>query len=514
MKKLPIGMQVFRQIISGGYVYVDKTRSIYELITQGKNYFLSRPRRFGKTLTCSTLESLFKGEKELFKDTWIYDHWDFKPYPVISISMAELNTETPGTVRETLIGKLKDMYKAYGLIPDTDDYKMLFIRLINALSVHGDVVVIIDEYDYPMLAHLGDPAAADAIRKVMREFYYVLKVTEASLRFVLLTGITKISKAGLFSTLNHLNEISFNSKYAEMLGYTETEMETYFDDFLREGSARLQISREELIARIKDYYDGFSFDGGHFVYNPFSMLCFFAEYRFESFWIQSGLSQSLIEYAKKRELTPERYLHTYLNETTLTSYEIESAPPESFLAQAGYLTFKARHEYLGYLLDYPNREVRDSFSSIILLSSYNLDALTKNNIVTDIVLGFENHDFDRVFDAMTRTFAAIPAKLYDNRKGYVEKEAYYHSIMLTLLWACELHVHAEEWTNRGMSDLVIEYRGDIWVIELKRMPAEAALKQITDKGYAKKYTSAPYLALVGIEIDVEQRNLKKYVIAQ
>ncbi|MDR3341682.1 MAG: AAA family ATPase, partial [Treponema sp.] len=202
MKDLPIGMQDFKQIITGGYVYVDKTQYLYELLKHGKNYFMSRPRRFGKTLTCSTLCYLFKGEKELFKDTWIYDQWDFKPYPVISISMAEINAESPETVRETLLATLIDIYKAYNLTPTTADYKTLFIRLINELSTPGEVVVLIDEYDRPMLEHINEPEIARAIRTILREFYLVLKTSEPCIKFTLLTGLTKITKAGVFSTLN------------------------------------------------------------------------------------------------------------------------------------------------------------------------------------------------------------------------------------------------------------------------------------------------------------------------
>jgi hypothetical protein len=512
MKELPIGMQDFKQIIDDGYTYVDKTRYFYELLKHGKNYFLSRPRRFGKTLTCSTLYYLFKGEKELFKDTWIYDKWDFKPYPVISISMTMIEAKNPDTITQDLKTMLLRIYREYGLEPRVDGYKALFSDLIDQLSAHGQVVVLIDEYDRPMIEHISEPEAARAIRAVMREFYLVVKGMESRLKFVLFTGLTKITKAGIFSTLNHLDELTTQPKFGAMLGYTQEELEAYFDGYLQAGASKLGVSREELVARVRDYYDGFSFDGEHFVYNPFSMLKFFSEYRFKNYWIQSGLSSSLAEYIKTHQIKPEDYLNSYMPEEMLTSYEIEQAPPQSFLAQSGYLTFQEDDPERGYRLDYPNREVRNSMSELILLGSYNIDGIESSALRDRVIVALRERKFEPVFDAMKATLANVPAKLYDNdkKKDYAEKEAYYHAVILTLLWACGLHVHAEEYTSRSMSDLVLDYHGDIWVIELKKASTTVSLQQIKDKGYAEKYAAAPFLALVGIEIDIEQKNLKTF----
>jgi hypothetical protein len=415
-------------------------------------------------------------------------------------------------VRSSLALQLKKRYAAYGLEHDDSDYKQLFSSLIQKLSERGKVVILIDEYDRPMLSHLGNPETAKAVRRIMQEFYLVIKDADADdyLKMVFLTGITKISKAGIFSTLNHLDELTLKEEYASMLGYTREELEATFNERIEEGSAKLNISREELLARIKDYYNGFSFDGKHFVYNPFSLLNFFSEYEFRNYWIQSGLPSSLAEYAKTHTLKPEDYLGTYLQEDVLTSYEIEQAPPESFLFQSGYLTFKEKDPYLGYLLGYPNREVRDSFSRLVLESAYATDARTRNHLQRNIIVALRKREFQPIFDAMNQTLANIPGKLYN--KEYQETEAYYHSIILTLLWACELHVHAEEYTSLGISDLVLEYRGDIYVMELKTSYAKTALTQIKTRGYAEKYKAAPYLALIGIAIDTEKRNLKDYTL--
>ncbi|MDR3334172.1 MAG: AAA family ATPase, partial [Treponema sp.] len=204
MKKLPRGMQDFKEIITKKFVYVDKTRYFWEMLDRGKSYFLSRPQRFGKTLMISTLYYLLKGEKELFKDTYIYDKWDFKEYPVVRMSMTEIDSRTPETVEASFKFRLGKLYRDYGLTPRSDNYKAMFQDLIETLSERGEVVVLIDEYDRPMLSHLGDIETANAIRAVMREFYIVIKDTEPLLRLALLTGLTKITKVGIFSTLNHL----------------------------------------------------------------------------------------------------------------------------------------------------------------------------------------------------------------------------------------------------------------------------------------------------------------------
>jgi hypothetical protein len=318
-----------------------------------------------------------------------------------------------------------------------------------------------------------------------------------------MTGITKFTKTGVFSALNNLRELTISSNYSTMLGYTEEELKTYFKEYIEKGADRLKISQDELLVKIKEYYNGFSFDGEHFVYNPFSILNYFAEYSFENYWMESGSPSFIIDYAKSHLLDPENYLHTYMQANLLTSYEIESAPPESFLVQSGYLTFKERDEELGYLLDYPNKEVRNSFSELILLGTCGVSKTTESSIATEIILGLKERDFGRVFEQMNRMISAIPYNLHD------KKESYYHSLMLTLFWACGLNALAEERTSRGMSDIVLNYHGDIYIIEFKKNKAQVALEQIKAKGYGKKYGAA---TLIGIEIDADAKSFKEYVL--
>jgi hypothetical protein len=295
-----------------------------------------------------------------------------------------------------------------------------------------------------------------------------------------------------------------------MLGYSKEELEQYFAEHIQKGAESLHILPEKLIYEIKDYYNGFSFDGIHFVYNPYSILNFFKEYEFKDYWISSGLPSVLASYAKTHNLTPEKYLLSYISDRELTAYEIEQAPPKNFLVQSGYLTFKGVNPYLGYLLDYPNREVKDSFSALIMSSAYNFDDDGYSDIQQEIIEAFAARDFAPVFAAMKRTLANIPGKLYENNQGYQKKEAYYHTVILTLLWACNLNVRAEEWSSKGIADLTLNFEGDIYIIELKIAPTKTALAQIKEKRYFEKYAGAPYLALIGIEIDAENKTLKEY----
>jgi hypothetical protein len=503
MKKLPIGIQDYKKLIEGGHVYVDKTKWIYEMASSGTPFFISRPRRFGKSLTVSALYYLFKGEKELFKDTWIYDKWEFKEYPVIKISMVDIDATSEETIEETLKEKLKEIYSDYNITPHSTNLKMMFSGLIRELAKKEKVALLIDEYEKPILDHLQDKETAEAIRSLLRNFYIVMKESDQYLKFVFMTGITKFTKTGVFSALNNLRELTISGNYSTMFGYTEEELRAYFKEYIEKGANQFKISQDELLAKIKEYYNGFSFDGEHFVYNPFSILNYFAEYSFENYWMNSGSPSFIIDYAKAHALHPEGYLQTYIRESKLTSYEIEAAPPESFLVQSGYLTFKEKHETLGYLLDYPNKEVRDSFSELVLLGTYNMSEMTESNIVTEIIMGLEEHDFSRVFEQMNRVIAAIPFNLHD------KKESYYHSVTLTLFWACGLNVSAEERTSRGMADLVLNYHGDIDIIEFKKDKATVALEQIKAKGYGKKYGAA---TLIGIEIDAEARHFRDYVL--
>src|SRR6056297_3862557 len=525
MKRLPIGIQDFRYMMENDYLYIDKTPYLHMLKDRGKFYFMSRPRRFGKSLTISTYDCMFRGEKELFKETWLYDNWAFEPQPVIRLNMSELDNRDEKRVEENIIYLLDEQYAAHGITKDTNMMKMAFATLIKRLyEKYGKrVIVLIDEYDKPILDHLNDHEMAKKIRTVLRTFYSTLKSSDAYLDFVFITGITKFTKVGVFSTLNNLDDISTWDEVSQMLGYTQEELERDFEPYLEKCANTMDMNQQGLFEAIKKHYNGFSFDGKHFVYNPFSILNFLNKKIFDNYWVESGSPSFIVKYAERHDIQPDQYLGKHVEKSILSTYEIEEAPPVSFLIQAGYLTFKDYKQDEGYLIDYTNKEVRDSFSELLMLSQYNHDFQEANDIRDEIRQALKNRDFERLFEQMRRTFSNIPYTIFEpgkkddtveTQRAYIERlEGFYHSVVLTMFWAAGINVRAEELTALGRSDLILEFEDEMYIIELKKQSPEVSLKQIRDKGYGTKYGDRK-LYLVGIEIDDENRNVSGYRIEE
>src|SRR6056297_1145805 len=277
-----------------------------------------------------------------------------------------------------------------------------------------------------------------------------------------------------------------------MLGYTQEELERDFEPYLEACETSMAMKRQELFNQIKQYYNGFSFDGNHFVYNPFSILNFLNKHEFDNYLAESGSPSFIVKYAKRHDLKPDRFLGKYVQKSFLSTYEIEEAPPVSFLIQAGYLTFKDYKKNEGYLIDYPNKEVRDTFSELLMLSQYNHDFQEANDIRQNIIKALKNRDFERLFEQMRRTFSNIPYTIFEpgkkddtveTQRAYIERlEGFYHSVVLTMFWAAGINVRAEELTALGRSDLILEFEDEMYIIELKKQPPEVSLKQIKDKG--------------------------------
>ena len=386
MKRLPIGIQDFQYMMENNYLYIDKTKYLHMLKDKGKFYFMSRPRRFGKSLTISTYDCMFRGEKELFKDTWLYDNWNFEPRPVIRFSMSELDRTDEKTVEESLIFKMEQLYEAYDIPIRTKNMKLMFSDLLEKVGRKKRAVVLIDEYDKPILDHLDNVKMAEKVRTKLRLFYSSLKDADPYLDFVFITGITKFTKVGVFSTLNNLDDISTWDEVSQMLGYTQEELERDFDPYLEACESSMGMNKQELFDQIKQYYNGFSFDGKNFVYNPFSILNFLNKGQFKNYWVESGSPSFIVKYANRHEIKPDKVLGKYVRETILSAYEIEAAPPVSFLIQ------------VGYLIDYPNKEVRDSFSELLMISEYNHDLQEANEIRDEIRQDLKNRDFERLYE--------------------------------------------------------------------------------------------------------------------
>ncbi|WGS65501.1 ATP-binding protein [Marinitoga aeolica] len=505
MKKLPIGIQDYKEIIEGNYIYVDKTKYIFDLIDNGKYYFLSRPRRFGKSLTISTLYYIFNGEKELFKDTYIYDKWEFKEYPIIRLNVLLAATDNEERFKKSLTKLIKQEGQRNNVEIIEEDYKFAFDELIIKLSKKGKVVILVDEYEKPILDNINNKEKAERYREILRDFYVTIKSRDEYIKFVFLTGITKFTKTGVFSALNNLNDISLDNDYSQMLGYTQEELESYFAEYIKETAEKLKITEKELLQEMKKYYNGFSFDGEHFVYNPFSILKFFQKKEFQNYWFESGSPSFIYEYIKGKKVTYEELTKYPVSAMDFSTREIEDAKANIFFAQAGYLTFKGIKRYglrKKYILDYPNIEVKNSFSELILEANYGLEEIEE----------IENKIYEKIeaneIEEIKRIISAIPYNLHQKR------ESYYHSLIYTILASAGLNVTAEELTNLGRSDLVLEHNDKIYLFEIKLdKSAKEAIKQIKEKKYYEKYISeGKEIYIIGININSEKRDIEDYII--
>nr|WP_232223896.1 AAA family ATPase [Marinitoga sp. 1137] len=368
MKKLPVGISDYKELIEENYIYVDKTKYLYDLINSGKFYFMSRPRRFGKSLTISAFYYLFKGERELFKDTYIYDKLEFKEYPIIRLNLLKAKSESIEKLKESLTKMIVQEGKRNGVKIEETDYSFAFDELIMKLSEKGKVVILVDEYEKPILDNITNKKMAEKCREVLRNFYLNIKANDEHIKFVFITGITKFTKTGVFSALNNLSYISLNRKYSQMFGYTQEELEYYFKDYIKELSKEMGITEKELLEEMKRYYNGFSFDGEHTVYNPYSILRFFSEKEFQNFWFESGSPSFLYEYIKGKKIEYEDLVKIPVSAEDFSTREIEDAKANIFFTQAGYLTFKGIKKYglkKKYILDYPNFEVKESLLKIL-----------------------------------------------------------------------------------------------------------------------------------------------------
>ncbi|GHS93831.1 ATPase AAA [Synergistales bacterium] len=523
LQKLPIGIQTFDDIRNDGYLYVDKTKYLIDLIDRGKVYFLSRPRRFGKSLTISTFDALFSGKKELFKGLAaeeFLERPDYRTYPVIKIDLSQVTTsEGLDGFRASLTRITKETAEDCCVeIPDKispGDALRNLIRELYAKS--GPLVVLIDEYDKPILDFLHEPRMAEEARAILRDFYTQIKSKDASIRFVFLTGISKFSKMGVFSAMNNLEDISMDKTYAAMLGYTEEELLENFSEHIDTAADGMKMSKEELIEKIRYYYDGFSFDGEVRLYNPFSTLRFLKNPEFNNYWFESGTPSFIARYMKDKKLTVEQFRgYEVSRDFAFAPGEIETATAASFLYQSGYLSLRPG-VLDDFSLDYPNREVLTAMSSLLIGNIFG-DNEDLNNARNRLRESLVNDNAPGVQSEFNKLLDKIPyddyTKAAQSRAGYNgdAREWIYRSTLLSYIYGMGLDVEAELHNRKGRADMVVKFRGHIWVMELKMTKhyasatecATAALDQIKEKGYADAFDEA---MLLGLAIDDNERQI-------
>ena len=372
MQKLPIGIQTFSDLRNDGYLYVDKTEDIHRMITSGKPFFLSRPRRFGKSLLVSTLEEIFKGNKALFEGLFIYDHWDWtRQHPVIRLDFGAIANYSSEALSQSLADFVSSIASEQKIILEKTETPDRFSELIKKmhLSAGSQVAVLIDEYDNPIIDNMSNAEVLNENKRILHDFYKVLKVADQHLCFIFLTGVSKFAGMSLFSGLNNLNDITNDDRYASICGYTQTEFEHYFSEHLDEFARKKSLNKLELLDEIRYWYNGFSWDGSTLLYNPFSTLSFFDKMRFDNYWFRSGTPTFLIETLKK-----QNRLESVIEPITVSSKAFDSFDPEkisetSLLFQTGYLTIKHIDDKsipTQYTLHFPNNEVKESLFEYLL----------------------------------------------------------------------------------------------------------------------------------------------------
>ncbi|ACJ75362.1 conserved protein, with A weak D-galactarate dehydratase/altronate hydrolase domain [Thermosipho africanus TCF52B] len=518
MKGLPIGLQDFSDIVNNNMIYVDKTKFIYDLASSGNKYFfVSRPRRFGKSLTLNVFENLFKGNKELFKDTWIYDKWDFsQTFPVVRINLVGLNCESLEKVQLGLYMQISTIAKKFNLSLKflEKDISYGFKELIQSLSekLNSRVVVLVDEYEKPVLDNIHKKEKAQRMREFLRNFYSILKEEDSSLRFVFLTGITKFTKMGVFSSLNNLEDISFDDKFSTMFGYTQEELESYFDEYINLYTDKFNVDKQSFLEKLRDFYNGFSFNGVDKVYNPYAVLLFFKELKFKEFWHESGAPAFLYDYIKHKNIDIRDLVGKEIYESIFSNREIEDAPPESFLTQTGYLTFSSRRLQdtgkLVYKLDFPNIDVRSSFAMILAETKYGLDEPLK--IADRVIDSIKNKDALKLKNILQETIQSISYRAFKASESI--PELLYSSWIYLILAMSGFNVSMEEEQILGRPDIVLKYNNEVFIFEVKidKSP-DLAIKQIKEKNYFKKFLSNSVYA-VGISISSKSRNVSEVLI--
>jgi len=510
MKKLPIGIQTFEKIINENYCYVDKTRIIYELINSGTYFFLSRPRRFGKSLLIDTIKDLFEGKKELFKDLWIEDKWPWnKKYPVIKICLG-------GGIRDTkelnifIKNQFKNIYEDY----EIKNYEItlsnvMFFNLIRRLykEYNSQVVILIDEYDKPILDNITDKEKATAIREGLKDLYSVLKDADAYVKFCLITGVSKFSKVSLFSGLNNLIDITIDERFATIGGYTQNDLETVFKEHL------IGVDLE----KVNLWYNGYSWLGER-VYNPFDILLFLDNPRkeYKNYWFETGSPTFLLKLLKDRRYYIPELEEIRAGEELIGAFDVDFIESAALLFQTGYLTIKEKKnisDNIYYILSYPNLEVKKSLNTYIT-SYFVFDAQMSDCARIKIHESIQRKEFESLKNIFFRLFASIPYEWY-MKNEFNKYEGYYASIFYAVFASLGYDLEVEESTNRGKIDMAIKTDRAVIIFEFKVVEEETrqntALEQIKNRKYYEKYLNlSKGIYLVGIEFSCTARNIAKF----
>jgi hypothetical protein len=515
LPNLPVGDSSFESIRRDNQLYVDKTRHLYRMVDQGKYYFLSRPRRFGKSLTVSTLRCLFEGRRELFEGLWIAEHgeWEWREHPVILLDFNGISRDTPENLQRGLDIRLRETAQGYGV--DLPELMLveLFRRLI--LDIHTKtsqkVVILVDEYDKPLIDHLGKGQTgldiAVSNRTTLKEFFGVIKENKVAdvLRFVFITGVSKFSRVSIFSELNNLSDLSMDDDYADLLGYTQEEVEASFPPYIRLLAEKRNEPEQATLEHLRGHYNGYRFSKRDArVYNPFSVLSALQKKDFSNYWFETGTPTFLINLLRERNWYLPEIENMQATMAMFSTYDLENLQPEALLFQTGYVTIKNVSGRL-YTFDYPNQEVKTAFLEMLLHTyAQGLRDQSRFVLLAEYLLA---DNLSAFMDTVAAIFKDLAYTLETKRD-----EAYFHTVFYLMVSASGVDARSEVLTCDGRIDLVVHVGRRIYIIEFKcNQSADAALAQIRDKGYAQAYQGlGKKIILLGINFDTEKRNVGEW----
>ena len=515
MKKLPVGIQSIQKILSNhAYVYVDKTQYVKTLLDDGApHYFLSRPRRFGKSLFINTLEEIFKGNRELFKECAIYkSDYEWESFPVIHLDFAQIESETPKTFEKDLKDKLQEIAAEHQVTISGQSIKALLRKLIAGLAKKRPVVVLVDEYDQPIINNLKESKVAEKNRDILKKFFETLKSLDRYLKFTFITGVSKFSQISLFSGYNNLKDITMDPKYASILGYTEEEVKRYFGDYMRSIAQKQKSESTEalILEEVRSWYNGYRFSKDPAaVYNPFSTLNFMDRGETQSYWYSTGTPSFLIDEIKKRPqsvipLSGTSALKTALSDISKVDHIMLSA----LMFQTGYLTIRGYNpEEDSYQLDFPNREVKEAFFNSLVQEFTEVDPLDVSRAAQEVKQDLETLKIDAFIRKMNTHFAKMPYHLFSHAK-----EGFYQAVFFTFLEKSGIKTSSEISTNIGRIDLMTETNQSICIFELKLdKTADIALTQAETMNYRERFTQSNKQTLIlGINFSSQSRNINDW----
>lgn len=512
-RKYPIGIQSFENIRKEGYLYVDKTALIYQLVQTGKYYFLSRPRRFGKSLLLSTLQAYYEGKKELFDGLAMASlEKDWKTYPVLFLDLNAQRYDSVDSLTSILNDTLCEWERLYGTQESETTLSLRFKGVIQraAEKTGRNAVVLIDEYDKPMLQAIHNKELQSSYRNILKAFYGVLKSKDAYLQFALLTGVTKFSKVSVFSDLNNLMDISMDNRYATICGITEQELVTDLGEYIRDLSETLQMSYEDLLRELQERYDGYHFvEDSEGLYNPFSLLNTFARKKLGNYWFETGTPTYLVELLKENHYPLEHLTYEQATADTLTGIDTVDSSPIPVLYQSGYLTIKDYDpEFETYTLGFPNKEVEEGFTRFLLPCYAHIRSGSSAFHIVNFVKEVRSGNIDGFMKRLQSFFSDTPYELVR------DLELHYQNVLFIIFRLVGFYTQAEYHTSEGRVDLVIRTDQFVYVMEFKLDgTAEEALQQIEEKQYALPFASdSRRLFKVGVNFSNATRNIEKWLV--